>query len=131
MEWLVPLRDTLFPSRSSITLRPQHPARSDSDAADEGSTTAPSAALPAHSARRRRSSLSDVDALLQRQKRKTVVYLSVRRDNHGGSIGDMMNLKQYGSSRSLLSMTSSIAELVPLETIQRRKTNVPVVASAG
>lgn len=40
----------------------------------------------------------------------------------GGSIGDMINLKLYGSNRSLVSGTSSIAEAVPLETIQRKKT---------
>ena len=48
----------------------------------------------------------------------------------GGSFGDMINLKLYGSNRSLVSGTSSIAETVPLETIQRKKT-VSVSLSAS
>lgn len=38
-----------------------------------------------------------------------------------GSIGDMINQKLYGSNRSLVSGTSSIAEKVPLETVQTRR----------
>ena len=49
----------------------------------------------------------------------------------GGSIGDMINLKLYGSNRSLVSGTSSIAEAVPLETIQRKKATPSVVSCSS
>lgn len=60
---------------------------------------------------------------LQQQHSVTDYPLS-HSGSRGGSIGDMINLKLYGSNRSLVSMTSSIAEAVPLETVSccgRRK----------
>ena len=124
----MPLKDALFPSRSSIILRPRTAATTDSPSIDEDATTETPASAVVQGARksRRRSSFSDVDeALKMREKRKLgVEYLRVRRDGFiGGSIGDMMNLKIFGSSHSLISMTSSIAESVPLETVQRHKIN--------
>ena len=126
----MPLKDALFPSRSSIILRPHTVETVKLTSADEAVTAEASAPVAAQDARkcRRRSSFSDVDEALMRtqEKRRTqgVEYLRVRRnDLIGGSIGDMMNLKIFGSSRSLISMTSSIADSVPLETVQRRKTN--------
>ncbi len=53
--------------------------------------------------------------------------------SRGGSIGDMINLKLYGSNRSLVSMTSSIAESVPLETVSsssRRKVTITSSSSS-
>lgn len=51
---------------------------------------------------------------------------SLSAGTRGGSIGDMINLKLYGSNRSLVSGTSSIAESVPLETVMRKKTHASV-----
>jgi len=42
-------------------------------------------------------------------------------DNIRGSIGDLMNLKQYGSVWSVRSATDSIAAAVPLTTITHRR----------
>lgn len=57
-------------------------------------------------------------------------HLSLSLAKKGGSFGDMMNLKQYGSNRSLASMTSSIADVVPLETVQRKKNILPTQQQA-
>ena len=110
-------------------LRPHTASTTDPPSVNDASTAEASTAAAAPGGRkcRRRSSCSDVnEALKMREKRKLgVEYLRVRRnDLIGGSIGDMMNLKIFGSSRSLISMTSSIAESVPLETVQRHKINM-------
>jgi hypothetical protein len=42
-------------------------------------------------------------------------------DSVRGSIGDLMNLKQYGSMWSVRSATESIAQAVPLTTVTQRK----------
>ncbi|KAF4526520.1 hypothetical protein B566_EDAN005887 [Ephemera danica] len=48
--------------------------------------------------------------------RRNLMEESVR-----GSIGDLMNLKQYGSMWSVRSATESIAQAVPLTTVTQRK----------
>lgn len=173
MEWLFPFKASLFPAKSSNALQQTVAAEpaveevaADVDSPlDEG----PSVSGARHQLRRR-SSLSDLDALLNKDRRseqqqqlhqqrlsRLCERLSTCDDNtkrlgrvypllldgqphptndhyplsHGGSIGDMMNLKLYGSNRSLVSTTSSIAESVPLETIHRRKTASTSTNSAG
>lgn len=123
----------------------------------EFSSTQQQPSVQQHQQVRRRSSLSDLDVLLLRQKRekqtlsssglfpvdhkRSALLLAVGSigssattglegasgghalANRCSSIGDMINLKLYGSNRSIVSMTSSIAESVPLETVHNTNNN--------
>lgn len=175
MEWLFPsaFKISLFPAKSSGALAESSPSsnatapREDGDEGRDEESEELSSSMPASSSRqqlRRRSSLSDLDALLLKDKlgktrvserlsmvnedggnnKRQARVFSLLLDgqaqptdyplslsgSRGGSIGDMINLKLYGSSRSLVSMTSSIAESVPLETVGKRKATVTTSSSA-
>jgi hypothetical protein len=74
----------------------------------------------------RTSGADAVTPVLQRR-----VFLNSS-DNIRGSIGDLMNLKQYGSVWSVRSATDSIAAAVPLTTItSRRMLEAPEEADAN
>lgn len=192
MDWLFPsLKATLFPVKSTGDIAPEPPERGpksgdssaasssagadnalvgEAEAAEAGALRRPSVARGRLNLRRR-SSLSDLDALRGRRVASAhgfrfastvsgpsgdddppppeadrskgdderpskrvgsllladckhpfnLIPLSGKLEHHGGSIGDMINQKLYGSNRSLVSGTSSIAEVVPLETIQRQR----------
>lgn len=178
MDWLFPsLKASLFPAKSTSAIpvdppsSPQSPGAHEMEAADAVAplaidykamiedTDSPIHSKPSHQLRRR-SSLSDLDSLLKkdriirstdlltigeygtsnkrgdRQGRVWSLLLDGQQQPlepwaRGGSIGDMINLKLYGSNRSLMSGTSSIAEAVPLETILRKKTTPSVVSSSN
>lgn len=182
MDWLFPsLKASLFPAKSTsaipVDLPPSSAKTSVSEAQqteEEDDVALPSVDYkamvedtdsPAHSKPnhqlRRRSSLSDLDSLLKKERiirssdlltigehgpsgkrgdrngRVWSLLLDGQQQQplepctRGGSIGDMINLKLYGSNRSLMSGTSSIAEAVPLETILRKKTTPSVVSSSN
>ena len=190
MDWLFPsLKASLFPTKSTSAIPVDSPAASNSPeaktAADSAAahtteaqdpvaplsvdykamiedTDSPIHSKPSHQLRRR-SSLSDLDSFLRKERIIRSSDLLTIGEYHGpsnkrgdrngrvwsllldgqqqqpllepwtrgGSIGDMINLKLYGSNRSLMSGTSSIAETVPLETIQRKKTTPSVVSSTN
>ena len=188
MEWFFPFKTTLFASKSvTVECPPQLSDENDSLATaiediSAAAATEPPSPLPVnvdekedeeetnqlqlptaqqqqHQQVRRRSSLSDLDVLLLRQKRekqtlsssglfpvehkRSALLLAVGSIGGGGStaagfeggngghalanrcssIGDMINLKLYGSNRSIVSMTSSIAESVPLETVHNNNSS--------
>ena len=137
MEWLAPLKTTLFACKSVSALKE---AEAEPDQRPVDGNPADIVAGSGRANLRRRSSLSDLDVL--KQKRHALrfsdgAHLTIgdrksdklfpgyhsnsRLTECGGSIGDLMNLKHFGSNRSLVSMTSSIADSVPLETVRQRK----------
>lgn len=134
---------TLFGSKSSVG---EERKKNHDEGADEealaSDVVVPRSTSESYPARRRRSSLSALDVL--KRKDATGALLASGSDgggphhgvsklfpgvhshwhliDTGGSIGDLMNLKHFGSNRSLGdSMTSCIAESVPLETVHRCK----------